>query len=292
MKKKCFLLTGIWFILCAGFAQSSVWKVAKNGNTIYLGGSIHLLRAEDYPLPEEFEIAFNQSAQVVLEADIKEMNEQEILQRMQTSGFLPGNETLKTLLDEDVYEQLEAVCTGLGLPLENFLKMKPSLLMNIVSVLQFQRIGFLPEGIDIYYYQKASQNGIKLEFLETMDFQMDMLFNMAEGYENEFVKYSLSEFSTMEEKVSEFIAEWRKGDSKKLTEEFDEMKKQFPLVYKALMTERNNNWIHKIDTYILTPETEFIIVGLGHFYGEDGLLSQLEKNGYKVEKLEIKETKK
>lgn len=40
-------------------AQSSVWKVEKNGRQIYLGGTIHLLTKADYPLPGEFDLAYN-----------------------------------------------------------------------------------------------------------------------------------------------------------------------------------------------------------------------------------------
>ena len=53
------IITALSFVFC--FSQSSVWKIGKNGNTLYLGGSIHLLRAEDYPLPQEFDATFAKS---------------------------------------------------------------------------------------------------------------------------------------------------------------------------------------------------------------------------------------
>ena len=52
---------------------SSVWVISRNGNTLYLGGSIHILRDDDFPLPTEFDLAFSQSTVLVLEADLEQM---------------------------------------------------------------------------------------------------------------------------------------------------------------------------------------------------------------------------
>ena len=53
------------------FSQSSVWKVSKGENTLYLAGSIHFLRPSDYPLPLEYETAFEKSDKLILETDLE-----------------------------------------------------------------------------------------------------------------------------------------------------------------------------------------------------------------------------
>ena len=86
-------------------------------------------------------------------------------------------------------------------------------------------------------------------------------------------------FSTM-------TAAWRSGDVDKLSELFlKEMKKEFPKLYKTLFTDRNNKWLDKIETYLQTPQKEFVLVGVGHMVGEDGLIEQLKRRGYEVKKL-------
>jgi uncharacterized protein YbaP (TraB family) len=69
MKKK-FIITGMmllfaWlFVSCASSApalnesKSSVWEISKDGKTLFLGGSIHLLREQDLPLPFAFDVKF------------------------------------------------------------------------------------------------------------------------------------------------------------------------------------------------------------------------------------------
>ena len=40
------------------WVYSSVWKAQKDGNTVYLGGTIHVLSKGDYPLPDAFDQAY------------------------------------------------------------------------------------------------------------------------------------------------------------------------------------------------------------------------------------------
>ena len=46
------------FITQSVFAASPVWLVESGQNRLFLAGTIHVLRASDYPLPEAFETAY------------------------------------------------------------------------------------------------------------------------------------------------------------------------------------------------------------------------------------------
>jgi uncharacterized protein YbaP (TraB family) len=59
-------------------------------------------------------------------------------------------------------------------------------------------------------------------------------------------------------------------------------KEKFPTAYKSLFTDRNNDWIPKIENYLRGDKVAFVIVGLAHFYGADGLLELLKNKGYKI----------
>ena len=52
------------------YAQSSVWKVSKGEKQLYIGGTIHMLSQSDYPLPTEFEEAYDRSKIVVFETNL------------------------------------------------------------------------------------------------------------------------------------------------------------------------------------------------------------------------------
>ena len=109
---------------------------------------------------------------------------------------------------------------------------------------------------------------------------------MGDGFEDEYVKYSLKDMKNIESEISIMIEEWRKGTTKFITKELKKHTKQFPTVYNKLFTQRNNNWLPQIEQFLQDDKVEFVVVGLGHLVGNDGLLKQLKSKGYKVEQLQ------
>ena len=73
-------LVSVFINVC--LAQSSVWKLEGKGNTVFIGGTMHLLSAEDCPLPPEFDRAYARSEVLVIEADIKKMEEPAMMQKV------------------------------------------------------------------------------------------------------------------------------------------------------------------------------------------------------------------
>ena len=79
---------------------------------------------------------------------------------------------------------------------------------------------------------------------------------------------------------------WKSGDREGLNEHTNTtMKEEYPDLYQSLLVDRNNNWMPLIKTLFDSEEKEFVLVGAAHLVGEDGLLTQLEKLGCKVEQL-------
>ena len=58
----------------------------------------------------------------------------------------------------------------------------------------------------------------------------------------------------------------------------------FPELMDMLLHQRNDDWIPMIEQMISSDGTEFLLVGALHLVGERGLLAQLRRRGYTVEK--------
>ena len=285
MKKTIVLSVVIALSIGVSLAQSSVWEISKDGNTLYLGGSVHLLRAEDFPLPKEFDMAFNKSEVLVLEADIGQMNNPEVLPKLIAQAMLSGDATLKTLLNAETYKLLEDKCTELSLPIAGVMKMKPGMVATTLSSMKLLQLGFTPQGVDTYYFAQANEQNRKTEFLETLDFQIDLLVNIGTGYENEFIRYALEDLDNVEKEINILIPEWRNGTSKYMDTGIEEMRNKFPPVYKAMLSDRNKAWLTKLENYLNDKKVEFVVVGEAHLYGKDGLLSLLQEKGYVVKQV-------
>ena len=284
MKKLLFLLL-LPLLVGNGIAQTSVWKVSKDGNDMYLAGSVHLLKESDYPLPQEFDKAFENSDKLVFEADIDKMNDPQLAQQIMMKAMLEDNKTLKDVLSEETYKTLEEETAKMSLPLANLARFKPTMVILTMTQVKLQELGITANGVDQFYHSKAKEANKGLGYLETIEEQLDVLMNMGAGNEDEFIKYSINDMESMGTMLDELIATWRDGSSSVMKDQLTEMKEEYPEIYKSIMVDRNNNWMPQLEAFMKDGVTEFVIVGALHLHGPDGLLDMLKDKGYRIKQL-------
>jgi len=283
------VLIGVGLFSCAtpppphSQPTSSVWKISKNGNVLFLGGSVHVLRESDFPFPDEFDRAFSQSSKLILETDLEQLSDESVALYLMSRTILPGNQTLRSILDSDTYELLEAAFMEYGLLPDLFSNLKPSMVVNILTVLQMQKFGFLEQGVDMFYLEKAKLENKSMDYLESIETQIDLIVSMGDGYENDYVRYSLHDMESTESGLEALLEEWKNGGSSLTEESLLEMREEWPVIYKAMITDRNAAWVPQIERHLASGTTAFVVVGLAHLYGPDGLLRQLRDAGYTVE---------
>jgi hypothetical protein len=287
MKKYVLVIFLNCLLFNIGFAQTSLWKLEGKGTTMYIGGTIHLLSPDDYPLPAEYDSAFTHAEKLIFEADIAQMENPEVAKSLFLKAMYSDERTLKTVLNEENYSALEKESHELKVPLAQMDQFKPSIVIMTLMMMKMQEMGLTAEGVDKHFYAKAREQEKPVEFLETLEEQIDMLVNMGEGNENEFVKYSLTDFENMEKELNDMTATWRDGSSRTMIKQAKTMKKEFPDIYKSLLTDRNTAWLPKIETYLEDETVEYMLVGVMHLLGKDGILKMLEKSGYSVEQVEF-----
>jgi uncharacterized protein YbaP (TraB family) len=276
----------VMFVCTSAAAESSVWKAQKDNSVIYLGGTSHILRETDYPLPPEFDKAYKASEIVVFETDIGKLQETSTQQKLLSKAMYDDGSTIDKHLSARTFGELSAYCESNSIPLKALSQLKPSMLMVTLTVMELMKLGVTQQGVDLYYYGQARQHKKVVAGLETVDEQINYAVSMADGNEDEFVTYSLKDMKTIKQQFEIIANAWRKGDAEKLDELMvAELKTRLPKLYKKLITDRNRNWLPLIDAYQKTHQTEFVLVGVGHLVGPDGIIEGLKKKGYTVDKL-------
>lgn len=278
----CLLLSLALFASQAVSAQTSVWKVTHDNNVLYLGGTIHLLKPTDYPLPTQFEEAFMAAEAIVLEADIHLMQDPAVMAQLQTKMMYQDGRSLSTVLSPEVYQKLEQYLQSRGLPIQMFQYMTAGALSITLGVMEMQRLGFLSGGVDEHYYQKAELADKQIDFLETIEQQIDFISTLGEGIEDEMVESTLDEMSQLNSYMTQMISDWRNGNLNGLAAVQLEELLEYKPVYDVMLLNRNQAWLPKIEAMLVTPETETVLVGVLHMVGKDGLLAQLRQRGYTV----------
>lgn len=264
------------------WAQSSVWEASYKGNRVLLGGTVHMLKASDYPLPEEYPAALEASEVVVFETDMMTMEDPAFGMKVAQAMMLPAGTTLESTLEPDTWQALQAFAADSGFPLAQFQMFQPAMVSITMTVLEMQKLGFA-EGVDKYYFDQARKLEKSIQSLETPDEQLQLLVSMIDVDPDEMIAVTLKDLETLPETLDETVAAWRRGDTDALDDFMGKrMRTEVPELYDLMITERNRNWTEQILGMLETPETEFVLVGTMHLAGDDSVQSMLEDKGVKV----------
>ncbi len=265
------------------FSETSLWQISKNGNELYLGGTIHVLKKEDYPLPVEFAKAFKKSDILVFETDIEKAKSPEFAQKMVQMFTYPPGKSIKEAIDRKTFSKLKKHLTERNIPIDLFLHYKPSMIVLMLTVIELQKMGMVDIGVDEYFYKKAKQAGKETTYFETTDEQLKFLLVMGNGNENEMIMSTINDMNKMETMMAVIRSAWLKGDENKMAEmTLADMIRDYPDMYQTLLVKRNNNWMPHIERMMNDKKVEMVLVGALHLVGKDGLLQQLRSKGYSV----------
>lgn len=269
------------------YAESSVWTVEKNGNTIFLGGTIHLLTESDYPLPEAYEKAYAGSVEVVLETDMQKLQSPEFQAIMMRELRYSDGRNLQQVVNKNTYRAVEQFFTTRGIPMANIIGFKPGMVSTMITMVELKRLGLVGIGVDAYFSTKSINDQKKLGQLETVETQLAFIANMGAGQADEMLIYTLADIENLPTLMQSTKDAWRRGDMAQLGEVgITPFKNEFPAIYQALLVDRNNAWMPQIEAMLKTRAVEFVLVGALHLAGNNGLLAQLTARGYKVRQLQ------
>lgn len=300
MNAKLFKTLSVLLFAWAGFVQPLVgqdsgtstttrhclWKVQGTNAPVYLLGSFHLLKAEDWPLAAPLESAYTNARIAVFETDLAKMEEPETQMKMLAKSSLPAGETLKGQLSAETYGKFLEYVKKLELPEEMFTQLKPTLAAIMLTVLEIQKLGFDPShGVDKHFYERARKDGKEIVGLETLDFQIGLITEFSKEEGELLMKSSLKEIENLRQSFEDLVKAWKSGDAAKLEKLMNESLNEAPVIAKRLLTDRNRNWLPKLRELLRGDKPAVVIVGAGHLVGRESVVELLQKEGFKVTQL-------
>ena len=275
------------FFFAVSAQAASVWKVSKGKEFIYVGGTIHLLTEDDYPLPEEYTRAFESSDTVLFETDLAQLSTTAFQQKMLKMMYLKNDKTLADLLKKETVTSLENYLTSRGITLAHVQNIKPAFLLINLTVLELQLAGYAATlGVDHHFSDLAGKQRKQQRWLESPESQLAALDSLSQVDADTLVDYTLKELNQLTKFITNMKKAWRKGDLDTMEKlGLTDLESNYPDVYHALITKRNQNWLPQLEALFLNQNTEFVLVGALHLVGNDSVFSMLREKGYVIEKL-------
>ena len=263
-----------------------LWRVSKSGHSLYIAGSVHVLRPSDYPLPAVMEQSFASSVGLVEEIDLADLDAEGMQADMLQAGSYQDGRTLQSSLPPELYQKLTKRAGEEGVDIDALGSFKPWLVSLTLLDLQLAKSGYSPEdGADLHFANEASAAHKPVIGLEQPQSQIDMLSGLSDAAQQALLRQSLDESTGFDAEMQQMLAAWHQGDTASLEKELTQEFGGYPDVYQAMLVKRNQAWMPKLEGLADSGKQYFVIVGALHLVGPDGLLARFKKDGYTVEQL-------
>lgn len=269
------------FLPRATVASSCVWKVTgPNGGVLYLGGSVHALRSSDYPLAVAYNRAFGASSRLVFEDDPKESAQ--AAKEFFRAGTYPKGDNLRNHVDPRTYDYIRRFFALVNVSEDKFSKYRPWLLNVLLSSPSSEHWQL---GVERYLARRAGANSKPVSGLESAKEHNAVFVDLTDREAEALLLILFINASHEGSSGANIIGSWRRGDADALSRTLQESFRDFPSLGRRIVDLRNRDWLPKIEGYLRSGQTYFVVVGAGHMGGPNGLLALLRARGCKIEQL-------
>ena len=282
------LLTILWLGAAANVRaeeKSLLWKVSKGASSVYVLGSIHYLRSENYPLKKTILDAFETSKRLVLEIDLNATSGQAAQRLMLEKALFRDGTSLPQNISAETYQLAAERATQLGIDMGIFNPMKPWFAAINLIAIKLKALGLDPRrGVDQYLAGEAKRRGKPISGLETLDFQIGLLDQLSKQNQEAMLRETVSELDLLDRNIDEIVRSWADGDEAVLAKLLLAGMVEFPEIHQKVIVERNRRWVPEIEKLLEQGSGALIVVGAAHLMGRDGVIEMLKTKGYSVEK--------
>lgn len=265
-------------------ADPALWVVRDEDSTIYLLGTVHVLRPDTVWRSPAIDRAMAEADALWIEVEADDPAAMKPLVRKY--GLDPAN-PLSGKLTPEQKARLDAAAAGMGASGAALEPLRPWLAGLTLSIGPLVKAGYDPaSGVESRLKAAARDAGKPIRTLETLEQQIGFFANLPPAVELAFLLSALDEMDSGPAMLDALVAAWSAGDMEALNELMvSEMAADYPELYQALLVRRNKDWAGQIQTLLGGKGVSVIAVGAAHLVGDDSVQAQLLARDIAVERL-------
>lgn len=264
-------------------ARPALWVVKDKDTTIYLLGTIHLMKPQVAWFEGKLRKAYDEADEVTLEIiDDADAGASGMLRRAAN----PDGQLTSLLLPEAIRPRFAAMVREQGLPLAFLDRMKPWFVAVTLSMAPYHKLGYDPaQGVDAVLKAQAKADGKTLVGLETSEEQIALLDGLTPDQQIEMLVSTIEESEEAAQILERMVNAWSTGKTDALAAVMNESFEDSPDMATTLLFDRNARWADWIKARMERPGVVLLAVGAGHLAGRDSLQDKLAAIGLKVRRL-------
>jgi uncharacterized protein len=243
----------------------ALWVLKDADTTIYLFGTVHILKPGMGWFDDGVKTAFDASDMLVLE--MVEPPRGEAMGIMADLSIDKGGKGLRSKIDPAEVAAYEAALKKLGLPPEAFDPLDPWAAAINIYYAGLIKAGYdLTSGVEPQLTAAAKATSKPIKGLETMRGQLSIFDELPAKTQLRYVSDTVNSLDEIPAQTDRLVALWAAADTDAvaaiMNEGFDSLQ-----LTELLLTRRNANWARWINHQMAKPGTVFVAVGTGHLAG-------------------------
>ncbi len=272
--------------------RGALFKVAQNGHTLYLFGTIHVGAPDFYPLEEQVQGALARASVLALEIDPLG-DPARMLQAVRQYGMYPrGAGNAQAALPAPYRPRLERLLRHYALDADTVAGMKPWLLASVLTVSEFSAQGYdTAQAVDAWLARQAHQRKLPVLELESPESQMALFDQMSAEEQSRFLQEGIDAIEDRQQatQAREIAQAWRGADAAALdalarkAAEDDTFSGRF--VQRQLLDGRNPHLADGIAALLARETDSLAAIGVLHLVGTNSVPELLRKRGLAVERI-------
>jgi uncharacterized protein len=272
----------------AGEHVGLVWQVRGAAGTVYIAGSMHLLRPADATLPAGFDLAYREAEKLVMEIDVDDLDPAAASAFTATHATYPPGAGLRQALGERRWKRARDEFARIGLRIETLDRLEPWAAALLYSVAGMTQLGFDPAlGVEEQLKVRALADRKDIAGLETLEYQLGLFDALSAEDQARLLELTLEDAAGSAREIDRLTAAWRSGDGRTLARLLLGEYRRFPALYESLVYRRNRNWVPQVEALLQDDDDTLLVVGALHLVGERGLIALLRQRGLAVEPLRL-----
>lgn len=266
-------------------ADPALWVVKDADTTIYLFGTIHVLKPGLSWFDSAVKTAFDKSDQLVLElVEPDPATMQQLVAKLALAA--PGTKPIVEQLPTDKRAAYLKAMADIGVPPAAFDPLQPWIAGITLSVAGLPKLGYDPgSGVEKVLTAAAKAANKPIVGLETAEQQLGYFASMPNALQIAFLGSAIDDYPKLATELGTMVDQWAAGDPDALGATMNDSMRDTPELARILLTERNARWAKWIEERLKTPGTVFLAVGAGHLAGADSVQAFLAKDRVKAERI-------
>jgi hypothetical protein len=200
------------------------------------------------------------------------------------AGEYPRGDSLKKHVDPRTYDYLRRFFSLRRVPEEKFSRYRPWFLAMVVDTGGTNEFsGNL--GVESFLERRAAANSKPTFGLETLREHIEVFSGLSDRSSEALLLIRFIPPDKNDPNFDRQMKAWREGNTDFLANTVHSEYRDFPAMADRLLGVRNRNWIPKLEQFLRSGQTYFVVVGVAHLGGSDGVLALLKSRGYNVQQL-------